>query len=62
MRRCLDKGDVPALDDADSFGVPELVFALLAIAAHLHFPVRGADLFEILDMHDGSGSDDVKVE
>ena len=62
MRRCLDKGDVSALQDAVSLWVPDSVrFSLLIIVAHLPFPDRGVELSGVLDVHKGSGSDDAKV-
>ena len=62
MRRCLDESDVPALHDAVSLWVPDSVrFSLFAIAAHLPLPGRGVELSGVLDVHEGSGSDDAKV-
>ena len=62
MRWCRDEGDVPTLHDAMSLRVPDSVrFALLAIAAHFPFPGRGVELSGVLDAHEGSGSNDVKV-
>ena len=62
MRRCLDKDDVPSLHDAVSLWVPDQVmFTLLAIAAHLPFPGHGVKLSGNLDVHQCSGSDDTKV-
>ena len=62
MRRYLDEGDVSALHNAASLWVPDSVrFTLLAIAAHLSFLGRGVELFEVIGVHEGSGSDDVKV-
>ena len=52
----------PALHDAVSLWIPDSVrIALLAIAAHLPFPGRGGELFGVLDLYEGSGSDDAKV-
>ena len=63
MRRCLDEGDVSALHSGAIFWVPDSVkLALLAIAAHLLFPVRGVELSGVLDVHEGSDSDDAKVQ
>ena len=63
MQRCLDEGGVSALSDVGSLWVPDLIrFALLAIAAHLLFPGRGIELSEVLDVREGSGSDDAKVQ
>ena len=59
-RRCLDEGDVPALQDAASLWAPDSVrLALLAIAAHLPSPGRSVKLSEVLGVHEGSGLDDV---
>ena len=63
MRRCLDEGDVSALHSGAIPWVPDLVkLALLALAAHLLFPVRGVELSGVLDVHEGSDSDDAKVQ
>ena len=62
MRWCLDKGDVPALQNAMSLWVLDSVrFYLLAIAAHLPLPGRGVELSGVLDVHEVFGSDDAKV-
>ena len=61
MRWCLDEGDVPALHDVASVWVPDLVrIALLPMAAHLPLPGHGVELFEVLVVHKGSGSDDAR--
>ena len=63
MWRCLEGGDVSALHDAVSLWVPGSVsFALLAIAAHLPFSGRGVELSGVFYVHEGSGSDDAKVQ
>ena len=62
MRRCLNEGGVPFLHNVASLWLLDSArFALLAIAAHLPFPSRGVELSGVLDVHEGSGSDDVKV-
>ena len=62
MRRCLDESDVAALHDAVSLGVPDsLNFSLLATAAHFAFPGHGVEHSDVLDVHEGSGSDNAKV-
>ena len=62
MRRCPDKGDVPALHDAVSLWVPDWIgFAVLAIAADLPFPGHGVNLFGVLNVHGGFASVDAKV-
>ena len=63
MRWCLDEGDVSALHSWAIPWVPDsLKVALLAIAAHLLFPVRGVELLGVLDVHEASDSDDAKVQ
>ena len=63
MRRCLDKGDVSALHSGAILWVPDSVkLALLAIVAHPLFPVRGVGFSGVLDVHEGSDSDDAKVQ
>ena len=63
MRWCLDEGDVSALHSGAISWVPDSVkLALLATAAHLFFPVRGVELSGVLDVHEGSDSDDAKVQ
>ena len=62
MRRYLNKDDVPALHDAESFRVPDSVeVSLFSIAARLPFPGRGVELSGVLDLYKGSGFDDAKV-
>ena len=62
-RRCLDEGDVSALHSGAIVWVPDSVkLALLAIAAHFLFPVHGVELSGVLDVHEGSDSDDAKVQ
>ena len=63
MRWCLDEGNVSALHSGAIPWVPDSVkLALLAIAAHLLFPVRGVELSGVLDVHETSDSDDAKVQ
>ena len=63
MRRCLDEGDVSAFYSGAILWVPNSVkLALLAIATHFLFPVRGVELLGVLDVHEGSDSDDAKVQ
>ena len=62
MRRCLDEDDALAFHKAASLWIPGSVrLALFAIDAHLPFPGRGVELSGVLDVHEGSGSDDAKV-
>ena len=63
MRWCRNEGGVPALYDAAHISVSDSVgFALLAIAAHLPFLCRGVELSGILNMHEGSGSNEAKAQ
>ena len=63
VRWCLDEGDVSGLHSGAILWVPNSVkIALLAIAAHLLFPVRGVELSGVLDVHESSDSDDAKVQ
>ena len=62
MRWCLDEDYVPALHDAACLWDPDSVGVfLLVIVAHLPFPGHGVELSGVLDVHEGSGSDDAKV-
>ena len=62
MRRCLDKGDIPALHDAASLWVSDSVgFALFTITAHFPFPGCGVELSRVVDVHKGFGTHDAKV-
>ena len=62
MRWCRNEGSVPALYDAAHIWVSDSVgFALLAIVAHLPFPCRRDELSEVLNVHEGSSSDEAKV-
>ena len=63
MRWSLDEGDVSALHSGAIPCAPNSVkIALLTIAAHLLFPVRGVELSGVLDVHEGSDPDDAKVQ
>ena len=62
MRRCLDEGNAPALHHAVSLCVSVSIgFDLLTVAARLPFPGHGVEISGVLDLYEGSGSDNVKV-
>ena len=62
MRWCLDEDDVSALHDATTLWNPDSVrFSPLALAAPLPFRSRSVEVSGVLDVHEGSGSDNANV-
>ena len=63
MRRCLDKGHVPALQHPASFRVPDPVGErfVLTEAAQYSIPGPGFQLLGILDVDESFSTDDLEM-